>query len=124
MKTAKQQQGFTLTQTVIALAIISVVTTFGVLGIRTARAEFAHQSNARLFASYVEKARADAIRRHAQGGNSSIQTFGPNTTAYNVTMDWGRGFVETRTFNLDNGLTFDTDAQTVSFDWRGRISAA
>jgi prepilin-type N-terminal cleavage/methylation domain-containing protein len=124
-RSTAKQRGFTLTQMVIVIAIISVVTTFGVLGIRTARAEFQHQSNARLFASYVEKARADAIRRHASGGQvSSIETFGPETTAYAVTMDWGSGTVETRTFNLDNGLTFDVAAQKVSFDWRGRISAA
>ena len=124
-RSTAKQQGFTLTQMVIVLSIISVVTTFGVLGIKTARAEFQHQSNARLFASYVEKARADAIRRHASGGQiSSIETFGPETTAYAVTMDWGSGVVETRTFNLDDGLTFDVAAQKVSFDWRGRISEA
>ena len=96
------QQGFTLLQTIIVVAIIGIATTFGVLGIRTARAEFQHQSAARLFASYVEKARADAIRRHAgPGEESSIETFGPETTAYAVTMDWGGGVVETRTFDLD-----------------------
>jgi type II secretory pathway pseudopilin PulG len=125
MRDTRNQQGFTLTQMVIVIAIISVATTFGILGIKTARAEFQHQSNARLFASYVEKARADAIRRHASGGQeSSIETFGPETTAYAVTMDWGNGVVETRTFNLDDGLTFDVAAQKVTFDWRGRISEA
>jgi prepilin-type N-terminal cleavage/methylation domain-containing protein len=124
-RSTANQQGFTLTQMVIVIAIISIATTFGVLGIKTARAEFQHQSNARLFASYVEKARADAIRRHASGGQeSSIETFGPETTAYAVTMDWGSGVVETRTFNLDDGLTFDVAAQKVTFDWRGRISEA
>lgn len=121
--TARKQQGFTITQMVITLAIIAVVSTFGVLGIKTARAEFQHQSAARLFASYVEKARADAIRRHAGSSEeSSVETFGPGTTRYAVTMDWGDGVVETRNFDLENGLTFDTDARKVSFDWRGRIS--
>ena len=120
-----RQQGFTITQMVITIAIISVVSTFGVLGIKTARAHFQHQSAARLFASYVEKARSDAIRRHAPAGQeSSIETFGPGTTAYAVTMDWGDGVVQTRTFNLEDGLTFDTNARKVSFDWRGRITEA
>jgi hypothetical protein len=110
---------------VITLAIIAVVSTFGVLGIKAAREEFKHQSAARLFASYVEKARADAVRRHAgPGEESSIETFGPDTTRYDITMDWGSGVVETRTFNLDDGLTFDVAANKVSFDWRGRISKA
>ena len=87
-----KQQGFTITQMVITIAIIAVVSTFGVLGIRTARAEFRLQNTARLFASYVEKARADAIRRHAESGQeSSIETFGPGSTNYEVTMDWGNG---------------------------------
>ena len=122
---AANQRGFTITQMVVTLAIISVVSTFGVMGIRTARAEFRLQSSARLFASYVEKARADAIRRHAPSGQeSSIETFGPGTTTYAVTMDWGSGNVETRNFDLEDGMTFNTDAKKVSFDWRGRITEA
>ena len=123
--TAKHQLGFTTTQMVITIAIISVVSTFGVMGIITAREEFKHQSGARLFASYVEKARADAVRRHAGAGQeSSIETFGPESTRYDVTMDWGSGVVETRSFNLDDGLTFDVAAKKISFDWRGRIDSA
>ena len=119
------QQGFTITQMVITIAIISVVSTFGVLGIRTARAEFRLQNSARLFASYVEKARADAIRRHAESGQeSSVETFGPGSTMYEVTMDWGAGVVEKRSFDLEEGLTFNTVAHKVTFNWRGRISEA
>jgi type II secretory pathway pseudopilin PulG len=119
------QQGFTITQMVITIAIISVVSTFGVLGIRTARAEFRLQNSARLFASYVEKARADAIRRHAESGQeSSVETFGPGSTRYDVTMDWGSGTVETRSFDLESGLSFNTAARKVIFNWRGRISEA
>lgn len=122
---AKHQQGFTITQMVITLAIISVVSTFGVLGIRTARAEFRLQSSARLFATYVEKARLDAIRRHAPSGSeSSIETYGPGTTGYAVTMDWGSGTVESRAFDLEDGLVFSTAAKKVTFDWRGRITEA
>lgn len=123
--TAKHQLGFTTTQMVITIAIIAIVSTFGVMGIITAREEFKHQSGARLFASYVEKARADAVRRHAGSGQeSSIETFGPESTRYDVTMDWGSGVVETRSFNLDSGLTFDVAAKKILFDWRGRIEKA
>jgi hypothetical protein len=119
---ATQQRGFTIVQMMITLAVVAVVTTFGVLGIRTARAEFRVHSAARLFASYIEKARVDAIRRHAPDGEeSSIETFAAATRGYAVTMDFGSGIVETRTFELDSGLSFHTDAKKVSFDWRGRI---
>src|SRR6185295_8425103 len=87
--------------------------------------EFKLQNAARMFASYVEKARADAIRRHvATGAETSIQTFGPGSTKYSITMDFGSGIVETRDFNLESGLSFSTAAKKVTFDWRGRIAEA
>jgi len=121
----KQQHGFTIVQMVITIAIIAIVTTFGVLGIKNARAEYRLQSSARLFATYIEKARQDAIRRHAASGSeSSIESFDPGTNTYNVTMDFGSGTVDTKTFTLESGLSFDTAAKKVSFDWRGRITEA
>jgi prepilin-type N-terminal cleavage/methylation domain-containing protein len=124
-RTTTQQRGFTLTQMIITLSIIAVVSTGGVLGIKTARAEFRLQNSARLFATYVEKARADAIRRHAATGQeSSIETFGPGSTLYAITMDFGAGTVETRNFDLESGLSFATAAKKLTFDWRGRITEA
>jgi len=124
-RTTTQQRGFTISQMVITLVIIAVVSTAGVLGVKAARAEFRLQNNARLFATYVEKARADAIRRHAATGQeSSIETFGPGSTTYAITMDFGAGTVETRNFELDSGLSFSTAAKRVTFDWRGRITEA
>ena len=119
----KQQRGFTITQMVVTVAIIAIVSTVGVLGITTARAQYRLQSAARLFASYVEKARADSVRRHATPGNeASVEIFGEGTTSYQVTMDFGETGVETRTFQLESGIDFGTAAQKVTFDWRGRLT--
>lgn len=124
-RTTTQQRGFTISQMVITLVIIAITSTAGVLAVKAARAEFRLQNNARLFATYVEKARADAIRRHAAPGQeSSIETFGPGSTTYAITMDFGAGTVETRNFDLDSGLNFSTAAKRVTFDWRGRITEA
>jgi type II secretory pathway pseudopilin PulG len=124
-RTARQQRGFTITQMIITLAIIAIVSTFGVLGIRTARAEFRLQSSARLFATYIEKARADSVRRHAgTGQEASVETFESGTNTYAITMDYGSGVVETRNFQLESGLSFHTIAKKVTFDWRGRIAEA
>ena len=117
-----RKNGFTILQMIVTIAIIAIVTTFGVLGITTARAEFRLQNSARLFASYVEKARADSVRRHASPGSEAyVETFGPGSTTYAVTMDFGSGTVETRSFPLETGLSFETIAKRVTFDWRGRI---
>lgn len=115
------QHGFTIVQMIVALAIISIVSTVAVLGVKSSREHFKMQSSARLFASYCEKARADSVRRHAgTGEEASIEMFGEGTTTYNVTMDFGSG-VETRTFQLDSGIDFGTDPAKVTFDWRGRL---
>ena len=120
-----QHRGFTTMQMIVTISIIAVVSVFGVLGITNARAEFRLQNSARLFATYVEKARVDAIRRHAPAGQeSAIETFGPGTSNYTVTMDFGNGFLETRTFQLETGLAFSTAAMRLTFDWRGRIAQA
>lgn len=115
------QQGFTLVQTLIVVAIVGIVTTFGILGISSARAEIRLQNSARRFAVHIEKARLDSIRRHAAtGAESEVETF---DTTYVVRMDFdGTGGVQTQTFALDDGISFTTNAQTVTFDWRGRIT--
>ena len=119
----KQQHGFTLTQMLFTIAIIAIVSTFGVMGIRTARAEFRLQSSARLFASYIEKARADSVRRHAAPGDESwVQSSAAGGNTYTIRMDFGTGTVETRTFTLDPGLEFSTASLLVTFDWRGRLT--
>jgi len=121
----RKQNGFTIMQMVVTVALIGIVSAFGLIGIRNARAEFRLQNAARLFASYVEKARADSIRRHAAPGlESSVETFGEGTTQYVVTMDWGSGTVEPRTFQLDSGLDMGVVAKKVTFNWRGRIAEA
>src|SRR5215208_2582307 len=121
-RTARQQHGFTIIQMLITIMIIAIVSSIGVLGIKNARAEFRLQNSARVFASYIEKARADAIRRHAEdGAESSIETFSPGGSTYAVTMDFGSGSVETRNFQLEPDLAFSTAAVKVTFDWRGRL---
>ena len=119
----KQQHGFTLTQMLFTIAIIAIVSTFGFMGIRTARAEYRLQSSARLFATYIEKARADSVRRHAAGGDESwVRSADAGGNTYTIRMDFGSGTVETRTFTLDPGLEFATASLLVTFDWRGRLT--
>lgn len=122
-RTSNRQSGFTILQMLVTMVLIAIVTTFGILGIKNARAEMRVNNSARRFAVYVEKARGDSIRRHAAAGSEAfVQTFGEGTSTFNVRMDFdGTGTLETRTFSLDDGVTFMTAAQTATFDWRGRI---
>src|SRR6266436_1418881 len=113
------ERGFSLIQLLIVVAIVSVVTSVAVLGITSARKSFRLSNSARQFAGYVERARADAVRRHS---TASMQML--DTRSYSITMDFGgSGTPSTKAFSLENDVIFTTTLRTVTFDWRGRIPA-
>lgn len=113
------ERGFGIVQIVITLAIAGIISTFAIMKITYARDSMRLAGSARLFGSWVEKARLDAIRRHA---TSSVQFL--NTTTYRVTMDFdGRGVIGSRDITFDQGVSLLSAAPpTLSFDWRGRVS--
>ena len=121
------ERGFSLLQLMIAMLIIGVITTFAILSVRGVRSSNRLQTSAQTFAGRAEKARLDALRRHA---TANLEFIGPN--AYEITMDYtGTGVVQTRRFTLEPGV-FLTDANGnaltaepypyVDFDWRGRAT--
>lgn len=119
------QRGFTLLQVIVVIALISVLTAFGTIGVVKGRAYMRLEGSARTFAGLAEKARADSVRRHAMGAAmSNMQLI--NATSYSVTMDFDTNGVidasDTRTFNLDTNISFDSNfiGTSITFDWRGR----
>jgi len=112
--------GFTILQIVIAVAIIAIFTSFALLTLSSTRASLHLQNSVRQLSSYLEKARLDAVRRHA---NSTVVFTSP--TSYDVTMDFsGSGTVSTQTYAFENGVSIiSTPLPTLSFNWRGRTSA-
>lgn len=119
------QQGFTLIQMIVIVALVSIVTAFGAIGVVNARAHMRLASSARRFSTLAEKARADSVRRHGMGGAmANLQLL--STTSYSVTMDFdGNGVIDgydTQTFNLENDVTFAAGfvGTKITFDWRGR----
>jgi type IV fimbrial biogenesis protein FimT len=116
---AQDETGTTLLQVVIVLAVIGIASTFAIVSFRSARANLRLQNSTRQLASYIEKARLDAIRRH----DSSSVVFNTDNS-YSVTMDFsGGGAVTTRTFQFEDGVSvFSTPLPRLTFNWRGRIS--
>jgi Tfp pilus assembly protein FimT len=119
------QQGFTLLQVIVIIALIAIVTTFGAMGVVNARAHMRLASSARVFAGLAEKARGDSVRRHALGAEmANLQLLSANS--YTVTMDFdGNGVIDatdTRTFNLEPNINFANEyvGTSITFDWRGR----
>ena len=118
-KSFNKQAGFTTIQMLVTIALVTVVSAFALFAIDSARASVRLTGSTREFASYLEKARSNAIRRN---GNSVVSIV--NQNSYSVTMDFdGDGTVETRTFNLQTGVTFPAGhvGITAQFDWRGRV---
>ena len=119
------QRGFTLIQLLIIVAMATVITAFGAIGIVNARAHMRLASSARQFTTRVEKARADSVRRHAMGASMSTVTL-LSQTSYTITMDFDLNGVidawDTQTFDLEQDITFAPEfvGTTITFDWRGR----
>ena len=120
----RREGGFNLLQMMITVTVMIIVGTVAFMGITSARENMRLSGSARQFASYVEKARIDAVRRHtSSAAPSKIEFVDANT--YRVTMDFaGSGTASTRTFNFEDGVTLFSEAtQAIAFDWRGRMTA-
>ena len=113
-------RGFTLLQVIVTLAVVSIITTFALIGFSSTRASLRLQNSVRQLSGYLEKARLDALRRH---GNSTVVFTSPST--YDVIMDFeGAGTVSTRTIPFENDVSIiSTPLPSLTFNWRGRISA-
>ena len=118
-KSFSKQGGFTTVQMLITIAIVTIVSAFALFAIDSARASVRLTGSTRELAGYLEKARSNAIRRNATSELTIL-----NQNSYSVTMDFdGDGTVETRTINLQSGVTFPAGHVGIiaRFDWRGRV---
>jgi Tfp pilus assembly protein FimT len=116
----RSMAGFSFLELIILVAIIGIVCAFAVSSIRRSRGSIRLQNSARLFASYAEKARVDAIKRHDA---TNIDIKGP--TSYAITMDFDGTGVTSRTFNLEPGVFF-TDSTNAAYtvDAGGNVSSS
>ncbi|HKZ80126.1 MAG TPA: hypothetical protein VJ124_17765 [Pyrinomonadaceae bacterium] len=116
------QEGFSLLQTLITVAVVAVVSTMALYGIASARQRIRLTNSTRLLASYIEKARVDSIRRHATTAGTMAGITVLSNNSYRVRMDFGgSGIVQTRDVTLETGVVFANDPLSIAFDWRGRL---
>jgi len=120
-KPSRNADGFSMIQLLITIAVAMIITGFAIVGITRARDHVRLMNSAREFAGYVERARADAVRRH---NTATVQTI--SETSFRVIMDFdGNGSIDAsdiKTFGLQSGVRFTTGIKGVTFDWRGRIT--
>jgi Tfp pilus assembly protein FimT len=120
-KTMRTGGGFSTIELLVVVTILSIVTGFGVMGIKNARASIRLSGAAREYASYIERARVHSIRSHANDESERANVaINENQTSYNVNVDLdGDGVLDTRTIPLPDGVKFKS-VETIAFDWRGR----
>ena len=113
--------GFSTIELVIVVTILTIVSGFGLLGIKNAKASIRLSGAAREYASYIERARLYSIRSHAEEASERANVaISDNKSSYSVNLDLdGDGGLDTRTIPLPDGVTFET-VETIGFDWRGR----
>lgn len=119
------ERGFSVFELLIVVSIITVVSGFALMQITRARQVMARENAARLFTSYLEKARVDSLRRHPMTSDQMAQVSVVNQSFYTVAIDAnGDGTLEApRVISLpaDSGLQFNTPfPRTIYFNWRGR----
>src|SRR6185369_759874 len=117
----RRDRGVGIVELVIVLAIVGIVSTVALLQIRSSRSALRVQNSVRQLASYMEKARVDAVRRH---GTSTVSF--TNTRTYSVTMDFNSsGSTSTRTFTFQDDVRLaSSELPNVTFNWRGRTLTA
>jgi type II secretory pathway pseudopilin PulG len=112
------ESGFGLPELLIAFAIIAAIAAVAVINFKSARASLRVQNSVRQLASYMEKARIDAVRRHT----TTTVTF-TSPSSYTVNMDFlNNGAPIDRNFKFESGVQIanNTELPKVMFNWRGR----
>lgn len=127
---SRQQSGFTMIDMLLVIVIIAIISAFSIMGINRARTSLRLDSSARTMMAYLEKARLDAINRHARISNFATLVV-INSTSYRVTMDFGgNGVLTSQVVALGSGVSIIIPTETVgsvttpvppvvTFDWRG-----
>jgi len=112
-----RERGAGIVELVIVVALVAVISAFALIQIRSSRSALRVQNSVRQLASFMEKSRIDAVRRH---GTSTV-TFS-DTRTYSVTMDFNNsGSPITRTFTFQEGVNLaSSELPNVTFNWRGR----
>jgi prepilin-type N-terminal cleavage/methylation domain-containing protein len=118
-------RGFSFLELLIVVTLIAVIGALSLMGITRVRQSLQFSNSTRQFLAYVEKARLDSIRRHAEpaSGNMATITVSDNRI-YSIAIDFnGDGTVDpARVVLLPAGVTFAGNIpQVLAFNWRGRL---
>jgi prepilin-type N-terminal cleavage/methylation domain-containing protein len=118
----RDERGFSVVELLIVICVIVVLATIALMGIRQAEQNARRIDTARALQSYLETARADAVRRHDA---ATVQVI--NASSYRIVMDFNNNGVidagEARIIKLPFDVRFAQPFPSpATFDWRGRLA--
>lgn len=127
---ARRERGLSTVEILIIMAVVCIMAGFAVFSVVRARENMRLVNAARELQGNLEKARADAVRRH---GVASIQVL--DARSYVIAIDLngdgtvdanGNGMIDVadqRVVYLPVGVNFDVNPNQPAavFDWRGRV---
>lgn len=124
-KFRRSNEGFSVIELLIVVSIITVVSGFALMQITHARQVMARENAARLFASFLEKARIDSLRRHPMNSAQMAQVEIVNASFYTVAIDSdGDGILnapQVVSLPPNSNLQFNLPyPRSIYFNWRGR----
>ena len=127
-------QGFTLTEVMIVITILAVLTGFALLYFGNAKTELQRQRIAREFKVYLERARFDSVKRRAVDSTEMAKITLNSPTAFTATIDLNNNGKLDSTDNRHVDFTQRSNTQiivadalnypiTILFNQRGHINA-
>lgn len=123
-------RGFSMLEMLIVGAMITIMAGWALMSVASSQNSLRLANASSQLRSFMEKARADSIRRHARnasGSNAAASVQVTSASTYRATLDSNNdGNLETRDVSLPQGVTFTLVAgaplPSVAFDWRGRTA--
>ena len=119
--------GFSLLQMIVTVAIVAIVSNIGFMAVKNANRDQELAGEIRKFAGYLEKGRAEAIRRRTSVTVVTINSASSYTVTLDANYDGTVVATESRVITLASGLTFNsaniTFPATITYNLQGRSSS-
>lgn len=124
--------GFSLAELLVVIAIVAILSSMALVSFQKSKRSFNLSGATRNLSAYLEKARADSVRRH---GGASIDI--NSTSSYTANIDFsGNGTSIARTISFPAGTSLrytlppattsidpSSTPITITYDWRGRTTS-
>lgn len=122
------EAGFSLLEMMVVVIIVFIVVSLGFMAIKNAKRDMELSGEIRKFSAYLEKGRAEAVRRRTSVAVVTINSASSYTVTLDADYNGTIASTEVRTVSLPSGVTFNssniTYPATITYNLQGRSSTA